>query len=257
MLTVQDVYDFINEVAPFATQEDYDNSGLLVGHPVQEVHHIHFALDCTMAVAQEAENLDADLIVTHHPLMFSARKNLREDDGEGAILCRMIRNHQSLIAAHTCLDRAPGGMNDVLANAVGLTDVTGEDFLRVGNLPRTMTVTECAAWLSEHLHTVVRPMGNGNKTVHRMGLCSGAGSELWQDAWQNGADAFLSGEIHHHHALAACQHGVTCFECGHAATETIGIFALADALQKHADAVQWNVRVTKSLLDVYDTECEL
>ncbi len=252
MLTVGEIYRFIDQKAPFATQEDYDNSGLLLGHPDQQVHHILVALDCAMGVAQEAEAIGADLIVTHHPLMFASRKNLREDDGEGAILCRLIRGHKALIAAHTCLDRAPGGMNDVLAETIGLAHITGEDFLRVGDLPHPMTVEDCTRWLQDHLKTVVRPMGRSTNMVHRVGLCSGAGSEMWQQAKAMGADAFVSGEIHHHHALTACQQGVTCFECGHAATETVGIFALADALQKHADAVQWNVRVTKSLLNAYD-----
>lgn len=251
MLTVQDVYDFINERAPFDTQADFDNSGLLVGSPAAAVHHIHVAMDCTEAVAQEAAALGADLIVTHHPVMFSPRKTLREDDPEARLLCRLIRGGQALIAAHTSLDQAPGGINDVLAAAIGLEDVTGEGFLRVGNLPAAMTPDALAQHLAQRLHTVVRPMGPAGRSIRRVGVCSGAGSDCWAQAAEMGAVGFVSGEIRHHHALAASEARMVCFECGHHATEEPGIFALADALQNWPDAVQWKVRVTKSRLGAY------
>ena len=249
MLTVRQVLEYINVRAPFDTQEDFDNSGLLLGNPETPVRHILVALDCTEAVAAEAERVDADLIVTHHPLMFSPRKRLCEDDAEAALLCRLIRGKRALIAAHTNLDQAQDGMNDVLASIIGLTDVTGDGFLRVGFLPKPMKAEAFAAQLAERLQTVVRTMGGG--TVRRVGLCSGAGSEFWQAAKALGADAFVSGEIRHHHALASCAAGVTCFECGHHATEEPGIFALADALQNWPDAVQWKVHVTKSQVNAY------
>lgn len=251
MLTVQNVYDFINTLAPFDTQADFDNSGLLLGDPAAEVRHIHVALDCTEAVAREAEALGADLIVTHHPLLFSPRKNLREDDPEARLMCRLIRQQQALIAAHTCLDQAPGGMGDVLAAAIGLQDVTGEGYVRVGRLPAPMEAAALAKELARRLHTVVRPMGPADRVIRRVGLCTGAGGEFWAQAAAMGADAFVSGEIRHHHALAANAAGVVCFECGHHATEEPGIFALADALQNWPDAVQWRVRITKSRAGAY------
>ena len=124
MLTVQNVYDFINERAPFDLQESFDNAGILVGHPDQEVHGIHVAMDVTGRVIDEAEAHGANLIITHHPMMFSARRRLVETDSETRLLCRLIRSNISLIAAHTNLDRAPGGINDVLAQLCGLTEIT-------------------------------------------------------------------------------------------------------------------------------------
>ena len=251
MLTVQNVYDFINARAPFDTQEAFDNSGLILGDPAMAVRHILVALDCTEAVAREAEALGAELIVTHHPLLFSPRKILREDDPEARLLCRLIRSRQALIAAHTCLDQAPGGTNDALAAAIGLKDVAGEGYIRVGRLSAPMTAAALAEALSCRLHTVVRPMGPSDRLIQRVGLCTGAGSEFWPQAAAMGAEAFVSGEIRHHHALAACTAGLVCFECGHHATEEPGIFALADALQNWPDAVQWKVRVTKSRAGAY------
>ena len=251
MLTVRDVYEFINARAPFDTQLDFDNSGLLIGDPDWEVHGIHVALDCTEEVVAEAILKKSNLIVTHHPVIFGARKHMREDQAEGRLLCRIIRSNIAVISAHTNLDRAPGGVNDMLAAAMGLTDVVGEDFLRVGRLPCPMTAADFTRVLEDKLHTTVRMMAPAEQMVTTVGMCSGSGSEYWADAAKMGADAFISGEIRHHHALSAYQAGVACFECGHHATEEPGIFALADALQSWENVVQYDVCVSKSQAGAY------
>lgn len=253
MLTVQQVYDFINERAPFETQVTYDNSGLLVGDPAAEVQGILVALDVTGAVIDEALREGANLIVTHHPMMFSPIKRLVETDYESRLLCRLIRSGISLITAHTNLDQAPGGVNDVLAETIGLTDVTGEGFLRVGLLPHPMTAAELAEQISASLGDVVRLMGDARCIVTKVGMCSGSGSDEWPSAAAMGAQAFLTGEVKHHHALAAADSGVVLLEAGHHATEAPGIFALADALQNWTDIVQYNVRVFKSGAHAYQT----
>lgn len=251
MLTVQTLTDFINTLAPFETQLDFDNCGLLIGDPAAEVHGIHVALDCTEAVIDEAVKHGANVIVTHHPVIFGGYKNLREDHPDTRMLCRLVRLNMAVISAHTCLDRAAGGINDVLAHTIGLTEVHGEDFLRVGTLPVPMTADAFTGQLQESLGTTVRMMGSGSRMIRRVGLCSGSGSEYWHDALALGAEAFISGEIKHHHALSAAAAGMVCFECGHHATEEPGIFALADTLQTLDDVVKYNVYVTKSQLDAY------
>lgn len=252
-MTVRDVYEFIDSLAPFDTQEGFDNAGLLVGHPDRVVHGVLFAMDVTSRVLDEAAACGADLIVTHHPMMFGARKNLVETDYEGALLCRMIRENRSLIAAHTNLDQAKGGINDVLAQVCGLTDIAGEGYIRVGTLPSGTTVGSLTEKLSRVLNTTIRAMGQfpADKPLRRMGVCSGAGSEFWQECQAAGADVFLSGEIKHHHALEMVGMGMLGLEAGHYATEEPGIFALADALQKQINLLQYNVTVYKSQLGAY------
>lgn len=251
MLTVGDVKAFIDERAPFATQADFDNSGLLIGSPDTPVRGIHVALDVTERVLDEAESAGANVLVTHHPLMFHPRSRLTEDDGEARLICRLIRGRMALISAHTCLDQAPGGINDVLAGLCGLKGVTGEGYLRVGDLSEPVCGGALARRLEQTLHTVIRVMGDDSLNVRRLGVSSGAGSDGWQEARAMGADAFLSGEIRHHHALAAAQAGMLCLEAGHFATEEPGIFALADALQNHLDALQYSVCVSKSRVGAY------
>lgn len=253
MLSVQQIYDFINERAPFETQVAYDNSGLLVGHPQQTVTGVHFALDVTHTVIDDAIRFGANLIVTHHPLMFSPVKRLVETDYEAGLLCRLIREGISLISAHTNLDQAPGGVNDALSDAIGLINVTGEGFLRVGDLPAPLAASELAASISRNLGDVVRIMGDPRRIISRVGLCSGSGSDEWQAAAAMGAQAFLTGEAKHHHALAAADAGVVILEAGHHATEKPGIFVLANALQSWMDSVQCNVGISRTDALAYTT----
>ncbi len=251
MLTVQQVLDFINERAPFETQLPNDNSGLLVGDPNREVTGVHFALDVTPKVIDEAVQNGANLIVTHHPMMFNPIKRLVETDHQARLLCRLIRESISLISAHTNLDQAVGGCNDVLAERIGLTDIVGEGFVRVGTLPAPMTAGELAASVSRALGDVVRVMGDASAMVKKVGLCSGSGADEWPAAANMGAQAFLTGEAKHHIALEAAGAGVVILEAGHHATEEPGIFALADALQKSSLAVQYRVCVSTSSAKAY------
>lgn len=251
MLTVQAVYDFINDRAPFETQESYDNSGLLLGTPDMPVRAIHVALDVTDRVLDEAEAAGANLVVTHHPLMFHARKRLVETDREARLLCRMIRANMALISAHTNLDLSPEGTGRALAQALSLEAPRAEGFVWIGALPAPMTGEAFVRHASEALHTIVQPFGDMTRIVRRVGLCSGSGGEFWREALALGADAFVTGELPHHHALDLTASGMLAFGCGHFATENPGIFALADALQNWLNAVKYDVCVSKSRMPAY------
>lgn len=251
MLTVQAVYDMINARAPFETQDPYDNAGLLVGDPAAQVKGIHVAMDVTQRVLDEAEASGANLIITHHPLMFSPIKQLLSSNYEGRLIMRMVRSGMSLIAAHTNLDQAPGGVNDVLAQHIGLTNITGDHYFRVGDLPAPITGSELAERIAASLNTTVRAMGPTDQLISRVCVGSGGGSDSWRNALPNGAQAFLTGEMKHHHALEAADAGLLCLEAGHHATEEPGIFALADALQIELDAVKCKVHISTSQAGAY------
>lgn len=250
-MTVRDFVNLINGLAPFETQESFDNSGLLIGSANTTVDTVLFALDVTDRVLDEAEALHAQLIITHHPLMFSPVKSLLEENHESHLIRRMIRSDIALIAAHTNLDRAIGGTNDTLVRLLDLRTPVGEGFVRVGDLPIPMTANVLSGYLSSALNTVVRVMGDPNRECSRLGLCSGGGSDFWPEAAALGADCFLSGEIRHHHALAMIHAGLTGFECGHAATEEPGIFALAQTLQASPLVIECKVRLYNSTVGVY------
>ena len=250
-MNVRTVYDLIHAVAPFDTQMEGDNSGLLVGSPQQEVKNILFALDVTEPVIDEAAALGADLIVTHHPLMFSAIRSLTDEAYESRLIRHLVRENISLIAAHTNLDQASGGINDTLAALCGLVEISGEGFFRSGFLPAPVTVRAFADMLEESLETTVRVMAPEDRIIRRVGLCSGSGGSEWHLALEAGCDAFVSGEIHHHFALAMADAGIAAFECGHFATEEPGLAALAEALQNSLNHVECNVRVFVSAVSAY------
>ena len=250
-MTVKDIYALIDHAAPFETQMDSDNSGFLVGSASQCVNTILFALDVTSAVIDEAVSLGAQLIITHHPLMFAPVHSLTDDTCEGRIIRRLVRENISLISAHTNLDQAIGGINDTLAEQCGLTEISGEGFFRCGLLPDPLSAADFAAHLRQCLHGEIRLMGPAGTLIRKVGLCSGGGSDFWTFEADAGCDAFVSGEIRHHHALAMAESGIVAFECGHFNTEEPGIRALALALQNVINTIECNVRIYVSGVSAY------
>ena len=250
-MTVQDLYSLIDRIAPFETQMDSDNAGFLVGSSSREIDTVLLALDLTQPVIDEAVSLGAQLIITHHPLMFSPIRSVTDSDYEGRLIRRLVREDIRLIAAHTNLDQAPGGINDTLAGLCGLTEVTGDGFFRCGILPVPCTASEYAEKLKQSLHTEVRLMGPSDALISTVGLCSGSGSDEWTLADAAGCDAFISGEIKHHHALAMADRHIVALECGHFGTEEPGIRALSAALQKEINTVECNLRIYVSEVSAY------
>ena len=252
-MTVRQIHALIDTIAPFDTQEAFDNSGLLVGSPETEITGILIAMDVTSRVLDEAESLQCNLLITHHPMMFHARKTLNESDPESRLLAHMIRSGTCLIAAHTNLDRAPGGINDALARRCRLTEITGEGFVRFGHLVPSLSLPELVSFLSQELRTTVRVLGSPDcsSQISRIVVSSGAGSEMWPYALQQNAQVFLTGEIRHHDALAMNEEGIIGLECGHFATEEPGLFALKSALQSDQLIVESNIRVCVSQVGAY------
>lgn len=246
-MKVRDALSILNGMFPPELAEGYDNVGLLCGHPDVPVEKILCALDLTEGLIDEALEKGVQLIVTHHPILFHARKNLREDDPEGRLLTWLVRSRLSLIAVHTNYDNAPDGVNDQLAAALGLVNVQAlENGLRVGKLPREMNVRELTEHVGEALCAVIRPYFSHDAVVSRVAVCGGAGSEFYPLALAAGAQAYVTGEVHHHDALAAVAENLVVIEAGHYETEQIAIKSLADRLQNAADALQYKVNVMES-----------
>ena len=138
--TVQTIEDLLNELAPMETAESYDNVGALVGRRDARVSIILVALDCTLDVVREAQSMGAELIVTHHPLLFHARKNLMEEDAEGKILCELVRANLNLVSAHTNLDQTELSGSACCAKLLRLQNIRkASDYLFLGELETPMT----------------------------------------------------------------------------------------------------------------------
>ena len=250
-VTVGDVYRAIDAFAPFALAEEWDNAGILAGSEDSEVRRILCALDLNPKVIEEAQRLGANLIVTHHPIMFRGRRNLREDDAEGRTLCALVRSGIALIAAHTNFDNAVPGVNDALAAKLGLTDVEALDHgMRVGT-PKERTLGAFCERASEMLGAPIRRYGEPEREIRRVAVLGGAGGDFAELARAAGADVYLTGEIAHHKAWDAYLSGVGILEAGHAATELPAVEMLAEGLQKAANGVQWKVRIYVSQVELF------
>ena len=240
---VTDVLNMVNQIAPYELAEEWDNPGFLFGRKNAEVTRVVVALDLTQQTVDEAKALGAQLIVTHHPIMFSAVKRVTDETREGRLMLDMAQAGIAHIAAHTNLDAAPGGVNDTLMKLMGAQNVRGEGFVRAGELEEGMTFGMLCARAQQKLHAAVRAYGAADTPVHVLGCCSGAGGSELDDAMALGADCFITGEIRHHEALDAVDKGCCVIEAGHFETENPVCEVLAAALQNAADALQYNLTV--------------
>lgn len=244
--TVKTVEDLLAALAPVETAESYDNVGALVGRRDARVTRILVALDATWDVVQEAKQLGAELIVTHHPLMFHARKNLLEEDAEGRILCDMIRSHINLISAHTNLDQTELSGSACCAKLLHLRNVRQEGFLFLGDLSKPVSAQELGKTIGQTLSFSTRCYGCGDTMISTLAIAGGADDMDWEAAKALGAQALLTGEVRHHNALAAAMSGFVLYDGGHYGTEAPLVPFLAEYLQNRLNDVQYTVRVYPS-----------
>lgn len=235
MTSVQQIYDHLNTKAPFAFQESWDNSGLNVGDPRGEVKRVLVTLDITDAVIQEAVQRKADLIVSHHPLIFTAMKHvtLRDDDLTGRKVWNLAKNGIAAICCHTNLDAVEGGINTVLAQSLGLeqleqlsqcgTDEEGRPygFGRVGTLSREMTLDGFLPLVQRGLAPHGLRYVDGGKPVRRVAVGGGACGSFLMDAWRAGCDTFVTSDLKYNQFLDAKELGLNLIDAGHFPTENV------------------------------------
>lgn len=231
-MTVKEVYEFLDEKFPFKTALEYDNSGFLVGDEKAKVTGVITCLDCSDEAITKAVETGANLIITHHPLIFKPLSSVTTD----SLVYRLIRNGISLISAHTNLDAGDGGVNDCLCNVIGLEDVEkifdGEGFaFRIGELKEPMTSDDLATHLSETLNVRVKYVGDSN-FIKKVAVCSGSGGDLLETVLKSSADAFVTADLKHNHFCDAHNVGFSLFDCGHFNTEDLVILPLSKLLEE-------------------------
>ncbi|MBQ5841255.1 MAG: Nif3-like dinuclear metal center hexameric protein [Clostridia bacterium] len=226
-MTFSDIQNHIHTIAPFDAAEEWDNVGLLVGSPATEATGILVALDATTDAIHAAVKAGANLLVTHHPVIFEPLRRLEAD----SLPYRLAAAGVGLLAAHTNLDKATGGVNDTLAELLGLTDVTpaADGLCRIGRLSAPMEPAAFARLVAQRLDTPVR-LG-GNRPVSTVAVCGGSGGDFIEELCPV-ADAYVTGEVKHHQWLAANEAGLTLVEAGHYATEVPVVAALCDRLRE-------------------------
>lgn len=214
MKTLTKIYEYLKEKAPLDLAESWDNSGLLI-RGQENVEKVLIAMDVTDAVVDEAIEKNCQLIVSHHPVIFRPLKALDSRNFIGKIMKHEI----SVISMHTNLDRAEGGVNDVLAEAIGLVNIElFAEIGRMGELEEAVTMREFADHVAKTLNTTIK-YTLPDKIVRKVALIGGAAGEYWTEAKVAGADVYLTGEASHHHSLDAMQEEVAILVGGHWNTE--------------------------------------
>ena len=242
-MIVREICGWMDGIAPFDTAESYDNVGLLIGSPHAKVDKVLFCLDVTEDVVEEAVAQGAQLIISHHPLLFGGITRIDYTKPAGRVLCAMVQARLNLIAAHTNWDKAPGGVADSLGAALGLESLTAEDeYIRLGILPAPMDIEDFSAHVQKVLEAPVRRYGDTEEPISRVAVGPGACGEKVTEAAAQGAQVFVVGEIKHHELLFACEQGMVVLETGHFATEMGGMTALYHRFQKAAAQNHWQVQ---------------
>lgn len=248
-MTVQQILDYVNSLAPAHMKADWDNVGLLCGRRDQEVNKILVALDPFPNVCEEAAALGADLIVTHHPLIFRAPKTVTTDDPVGRCILFLASHGISAVNAHTNLDCAPDGVNDVLARALGLEQIKvlnpqgADEQGRPWGLLRTGVVaeTDLNAFLSQvknKLGTPVLRYADGGRSVHRVAVGGGSCGDGLYDVLEAGCDTFVTADIKYNQFWDAADLGLNLIDAGHFYTENPVCAVLADRLRQQFPEVE-------------------
>jgi len=260
---LEDVLEAAEELWPPSLAETWDAVGLVAGRRDQAVRRIHFAVDPVRAVVEEACNAEADLLITHHPLLLRGVNSVEAGQFKGAMIHRLIESGCALLSAHTNGDSAVGGVNDVLAGLLGLQDtqplqaaeqgLAEEGLGRIGTLTRAVTLGDFAATVFSVMPSVaggVRVSGDREAAVQRIALCGGAGDSLLTAAAQAQADVFLTADLRHHPASEAREAAAGgkpfLIDVSHFASEWLWLPAAADALDRALTDRGYDVEIAVS-----------
>lgn len=258
--TVAQIYDLINKRAPFHYQLGFDNAGFLVGRRNGAVSHVLVALDITPSVVQEAMDLGAQLIVSHHPVIWNALKQLTDDTPTGRILLDMIEQGIAAICAHTNLDAVAEGVNDALAQTLGLENVEqlhqdGVDeqgrpygIGRVG-LVSTQGVDAFASLVKQRLGAACVRVVDSGKPVRKVAVGGGSCGSMLADALACGCDTFVTADVKYDVFLEARNCGINLLDAGHFPTENVVCPVVAGWLQEAFPDLQ--VTVSQRHREIY------
>lgn len=240
MNTVREILDFFEEFAPVGTAMDFDNCGLLVGNPDIEISRVLVSLDITSEVIREAEEKGCELIISHHPVIFSPLKRLSGSDP--AYL--LAKSGIAAVCMHTNLDLSEKfGVNTCLADAVGIRNVRlaeGGECLFIGELENKVTAAEFARGVKTALGCEGLRFTDPGKMIKTVAVSSGSGGSNVLDAAALGADALVVGEIKHHEINAANALGLCVVDAGHFKSEDVVILPLVNKLSEKFPAVEFS-----------------
>lgn len=250
---VKEFLELLEQIAPTRLAEPWDNPGLQVGSYNQEIQKIFLALDPTLKSVRLAKNCGAQLLLTHHPLIFRPLSKLEVDRYPDNVVFEAASSGISVVAAHTNLDVAKGGINDILAEMLGLQrvsvlkEVNGEAGMglgRLGELTQPAPLPSVVSDIKEILGTEkLKIVGHRTALIRRLAVVGGSGGNLVALASQEGADLLLTGDVSHHNALEAKHLGIALVDGGHFYTERLPFRLFAKPLKDALTSKGWNLTV--------------
>lgn len=262
MAAVKEVYEALNTWAPFGIQMEFDNAGFLVGRGDREVTKVLVALDITLEVVREAVDWGAQLIVSHHPVIFHPARSVTDGDPTGQILLGLIEGGVAAVCAHTNLDAAQGGVNDCLARALELGQVeqlhqdgtledgTAYGIGRVGLVHQPgLSAGEYAAYVKARLNAASVRYVDGGVPVSKVAVGGGSCGSMLEDAVRTGCDTFVTADVKYDTFLQARALGLNLMDAGHFATENVVCPGMVDFLSRKFP--QAEVRLSERHKEVY------
>ncbi len=247
MITVNDILAYLETLAPKSMQYDWDNTGLICGRKTKEIKKILVALDPFEDVCKEAAHIGADMLLTHHPLIFQAPRAIQDDTDMGRAIFLLIEHGIAAVNAHTNLDCAPGGVNDTLASVLGLQDISvinpkGLDpepwgLLRQGTVP-TQPLSQFLANVKETLGCEGLRYVDGGKPVHRVAVGGGSCAGEMEEAIAAGCDTFVTADVKYNSFRDAFSSGLNLIDAGHFHTENPVCAVLAEKMQEKFPEIQ-------------------
>lgn len=244
----REIINIIEKTYPKEAALSFDNVGLQAGRSDKEVKRIYLALDATEEVIRGAEDFHADMLITHHPLIFSPLKAVTDENFVSRRILELIRKDISYYAMHTNYDVL--GMAGLAGRILGLResqvlDVTAEPggqeegIGRIGSLEKSMTLRECCAYVKERLSLdTVKVFGDLDREVRQLAVSPGSGKSAVAPAIEKGADVLVAGDIGHHDGLDAWEQGLAVIDAGHYGTEYIFMDDMKAFLEERLEAVE-------------------
>lgn len=247
-MTCREIITLLQEQSPEEFACDWDNVGLLVGDFEQEIKKVYIALDATEETITEAVAEGADLLLTHHPMIFKGLKKVNTQDFTGRRVVRLIQNHISYYAMHTNFDVR--GMAAIAAERMGLTDCAVLDVTcesedgcegigRVGILPEEMTLKACVERVKQAYDVdTVKVFGDLNQKVRQAAICPGSGKSVISCALGAGAGVLVTGDIDHHEGIDAADQGLAIIDAGHYGVEKLFIPYMVQYLRNRTEGIE-------------------
>lgn len=237
----KEIINILEELAPVGYAEEWDNVGLLVGDREKEIKHIMVALDATESVVMQARTNHIDMLITHHPLIFSPMDKIINDNFIGKRIVQLIRGDISYYAMHTNFDiavMATEAANRLKLSKVRVLQPIDNDKTigigRYGYLEQNLTLEQCARLVKERFELdFVRMIGDSTKIVSLVAVSPGSGKNYIKDAIKAGVDVLITGDIDHHAALDAKEQGLSIIDGGHFGTEHPMVEYMIHYLEKH------------------------